>query len=258
MHHRPLTLTILGSGTCVPSLKRSACSVLMETGRSKIVFDCGPGTMRRLLETGVTIFELTHLFLSHFHLDHSGEVPSLLFADKYTFPPRRTRPLMLAGGTGLLDFYQRLKAAYGEWIDPGDDLLELKEFDTNGKDDYTGDGFSVITRPVVHRPESVAFRITVDKTVVVYSGDTDVSRDLVRLSQKADVLICEAALPDDAKADGHLTPSLAGQIAQEAGVRRLVLTHFYPECDQVDVRQQCAGTYDGEIIVAEDLMRIEI
>ncbi len=257
MNHR-LTITILGSGTCVPSLKRSACSLLLEAGGAKAVFDCGPGTMRRMLEAGVTIFEMTHLFLSHFHLDHSGELASLLFANKYSFPPQRTTPLTLAGGKGLLDFFNGLRVVYGEWIDLDNDLLVLKEFDTDKADNYYTGDFSVTTRPVAHRPESVAFRVTVGNTSVVYSGDTDVSENLIRLSHRADVLICESALPDDLKTEGHLTPSLAGEIAQQAEVKRLVLTHFYPECDKVDIRQQCAGTYSGEIILAEDLLRIEI
>jgi len=67
-------ITILGSGTCVPSLKRSSCSVLVETGGSKLVFDMGTGTMRRLLESGVTIGEISHIFFSHFHPDHTGEL----------------------------------------------------------------------------------------------------------------------------------------------------------------------------------------
>ena len=253
-----LSVTILGSGTCVPSLARSACALLMETGGQKAVFDCGPGTMRRLLEAGVTVFDLTHLFLSHFHPDHTGELVSLLFANKYTLPPQRTASLTLAGGKGLADFYNGLRGVFGEWIELGDDLLRFKEFAADGEDYYRHETFSVTTRPVAHRPESVAYRVTVDDCAMVYSGDTDVNENLIRLSQDADLLICESALPDELKAEGHLTPSLAGEIARRAGVKRLVLTHFYPACDKVDIVQQCARTYGGEIILAEDLMRIEL
>ncbi len=242
----------------MPSLERSSCSILMQTAGVNAVFDCGPGTMRRLLQAGVTIFEVSHLFLSHFHLDHTGEVPPLLFATKYSTPRKRTFPLMLAGGSGLSAFYNGLKAVYGEWIDPGDDQLILKEFDTHGRDDYQEAAFSIITRPVAHRPESIAFKVSAGNATVVYSGDTDVSENLVTLCRGADLLICEAALPDGLKSEGHLTPSLAGEIGQQAGVKKLVLTHFYPECEKVDIKQQCARTFSGEIILAEDLMRIEI
>jgi ribonuclease BN (tRNA processing enzyme) len=95
-------------------------------------------------------------------------------------------------------------------------------------------------------------------TSVVYSGDTDFSDNLVALSQNTDLLICEAALPDSLKVKGHLTPSLAGQIASNAQVKQLVLTHFYPECDDVDIEKECRKTYSGPLIIAEDLITIEL
>ena len=57
---------------------------------------------------------------------------------------------------------------------------------------------------------------------------------------------------------GHLTPSLAGEIASAARVKKLVLTHFYPECDRADISDQCRKTYSGPLILAEDLMRINV
>ena len=84
-----MTTTILGSGTCVPSLKRSACSVFIETGGKKILFDIGPGTMRRLLEAQTQIWDISHIFISHFHLDHTGELASFLFSNKYADGSKR-------------------------------------------------------------------------------------------------------------------------------------------------------------------------
>ncbi|MCP4693176.1 MAG: hypothetical protein GY859_34355 [Desulfobacterales bacterium] len=60
------------------------------------------------------------------------------------------------------------------------------------------------------------------------------------------------------KVNGHLTPSLAGEIASLAGARKLVLTHFYPECDLVDIEKECGRTYDGPLALAEDLMRVPV
>jgi ribonuclease BN (tRNA processing enzyme) len=70
------------------------------------------------------------------------------------------------------------------------------------------------------------------------------------------LMICESALPDDQKIDGHLTPSLAGRMAQAAGVKRLVLTHFYPACETVDIENQCRTTYNGELLLARDFMTL--
>lgn len=253
-----MRVTILGSGTCVPSLERSACAVLVETARAKSLFDCGPGTLRRLLETGVGIHEITHLFFSHFHPDHTGEIASLLFAGKYSPGPRRTRPLVMAGGKGFAGFYEAFRGVYGEWIELADGLLVIDEFDTAGPDTRSWDDFTVATEPVNHRPESIAFRLTAGGVSVVYSGDTDTCDSLISLAKDADLMICESALPDGWKVDGHLTPSLAGAMAQKAGVRSLVLTHLYPLCDTVDVVKQCKTAYNGTVCAAKDLMRIEL
>lgn len=248
-------ITILGSGTCVPSLDRNPCSFLMQTGTQNLLFDCGPGTMRRLLEVGVAIFDISHIFLSHFHPDHSGELASFLFALKYPAPACQKLPLTLVAGRGFNAFYERLKAVYGHWIALPADRFTVVELDTLKADHFAGPSFTVCAMPVAHRPESLAYRIVdAEGKVLVYSGDTDFCEGLIAIAAGADLMICESAFPDDQKVDGHLTPSLAGEIAQAAGVRRLVLTHFYPACEDADIENQCRSTYSGEIVLAEDRM----
>jgi ribonuclease BN (tRNA processing enzyme) len=251
----PSRITILGSGTCVPSLRRNPCSFLLETGSEKLLFDCGPGVMRRLLEIGVPIGGISHIFISHFHPDHTGELVSILFAMKYPTPVVRQQPLTLVAGQGFNAFFRGLKAVYGEWIQLPADLFTVVELDTEKPDQYTFSSFSVASMPVNHRPESLAYRIIdADGKSVVYSGDTDVCEGLRAIAADADLMICEAALPDDQKIDGHLTPSLSGKIAQAAAVKRLVLTHFYPACDHADIENQCRNTYNGPLVLARDLM----
>ncbi|MBW2637083.1 MAG: MBL fold metallo-hydrolase, partial [Deltaproteobacteria bacterium] len=121
------------------------------------------------------------------------------------------------------------------------------------------DSFDVNTMPMDHIESSIGFRVAVpDGTSLVYSGDTDYCENLVELSRNTDLLICEAAFPDEKKAKGHLTPSLAGKIATEAKVKTFILTHFYPECESIDIEAQCRRTYKGDLILAEDLMPIEL
>ena len=254
-----ITLTILGSGTCVPSLKRSSCSVLMEIGQSKLLFDSGPGTIRRLLEAGTTIFEISHIFYSHFHLDHSGEFVPILFSTKYPDGRQRKTPLTVTAARGFGHFYAKLKDVYGHWMELAPGLLIIKELDNRGRDALQFEDFSIESAPVVHNEESIAYRITgPDGQAVVYSGDTDFSENLIDLAGSANLLICECATPDDLKIKGHLTPSLAGEIASRANVGQLVLTHFYPDCDRTDIKKQCRKTYDGPLILAQDLMQINI
>jgi ribonuclease BN (tRNA processing enzyme) len=253
-----IKVTILGSGTCVPSLKRSSCALLAQTGSEKILFDLGPGTMRRLLETGVGIHNISHVFLSHFHPDHTGELVSILFSNKYPDENRRKIPLTICGGTGLMAFFDQLKAVYKEWIDLSGHL-RLMEFTATGRDSHQFESFKMETCPVNHREESIAYRITAPNSLtMVYSGDTDYSENLIDLAKNVDLFVCECALPDPMKVPGHLTPSLAGRMASEANVKKLVLTHFYPPCDDADIETQCRKTYKGPLVLAEDLMSFDL
>jgi ribonuclease BN (tRNA processing enzyme) len=251
-----ITVTLLGTGTCVPSLERSSCSVLAETGESKILIDCGPGTMRRLLENGTELHEISHLLLSHFHPDHTGELVPFLFANKYPDGKKRKIPLSVIGGKGISDFYTGLTKVFGSWIDLEPNRLNIVEL-SPGKSGISLDDATLESVHVEHNEESLAFRITGGKRCsFVYSGDTDSCTSLVDIAGNTDLLICESALPDELKVKGHLTPSAAGDIASKANVKQLLLTHFYPECDKVDVEKQCRRTYQGPLILGKDLMRI--
>ncbi len=256
--HSGIKVTILGSGTCVPSLKRSSCSVVMETGGSKLLFDSGPGTMRRLLEADTEIVDISYLFYSHFHPDHTGELATMLFAMKYPEWKQREKHLTIIAGKGFNAFYQGLKSVYGNWITLGADILDVVEMDNQSFDAREFDHFKVDSAPVEHNLESIAYKITSSGgQSVVYSGDTDYSENLIHLAKDTDILICECSLPDQLKVNGHLTPSDAGRIATLASVRKLVLTHFYPECDSADIEKECRKTYNGPLILAEDLMTLE-
>jgi ribonuclease BN (tRNA processing enzyme) len=254
-----LAVTILGSGTCVPNLERSSCSMLVETAGRKWLVDAGAGTIRRLLEAGVTIFELSCILFSHLHPDHTADLIPLLFATKYPAGAGRKEALTVVAGRGFDDFFARLRQVYGHWIDLGGEGFRTIEMDTAGRDQVRLHGVRIETAPVEHSPQSVAFRLTgPGGRSLVYSGDTDYSEQLVGLAREADLLICESAFPEGLKAPGHLTPALAGEIAARAGVRRLVLTHFYPACEQADIEAECRRSYGGPLTLARDLMRIDL
>jgi ribonuclease BN (tRNA processing enzyme) len=254
-----ISLTLLGSGTCVPSLRRSACAAMLRTGGQTLLVDVGPGTMRRLLEAGVSVHEVSALLLTHFHLDHSGELGAFLFANKYPDAAPRTVPLTLTGGPGVSDFFLGLNEVHRGWIDLGPDRLRLLEMPPDGVGEHDFGPVRIATRPMNHNPESVAYRIeSSDGASVVLSGDTGPTEALAELAAGADLLVCESALPDGMGVPNHLTPSEAGMIATRAGVGELVLTHFYPECDAVDVAAQCRRTWNGPLRLAEDLMRLEV
>ncbi|MGI9569393.1 MAG: MBL fold metallo-hydrolase, partial [Desulfobulbia bacterium] len=194
-----------------------------------------------------------------FHPDHSSELVPFIFATKYPDGTQRKTPLSVGGGRGFLDFYERLKSVYGSWIELAPELLNTLEFDNKKSDHRQWENFTVETAPVAHNEESIAYRVTsAGGHSAVYTGDTDYSETIIDLAKKADLLISECALPDKLRVPGHLTPSLAGDLAARAEVRKLVLTHFYPECEKEDIEAECRKTYAGPLVLAEDLMEITV
>jgi len=254
-----MQIVILGSGTCVPSLARSACAILAVTPTQHILLDVGPGTLRRLLEAGHDMALVDHIFLSHFHPDHTGELASFLFASKYPASHRRTAPLHLAGGPGMTDFFKRLEWLYGPWVRLDENRFRLTEWRPGPSEALTEGDIVIQTAPVAHNPESVAMRLSrPNGPSMVYSGDTAPCEALVKLAEGADLLICEAAAPAGQTVPGHMSPAEAGDIATRARVGHLMLTHFYPECDREDPVSDARRSWKGPLTLATDLLRLTL
>ncbi len=133
--------------------------------------------------------------------------------------------------------------------------LELRELTAETID---CDSWRLTARSVPHTDVSLAYRIDAAAGSIVYSGDTDYSEDLIELACGADLFILECAFPEGQKVKGHLTPSLAGDMAARAGVKMLLMTHFYPACRGNDLMSPCQKQFPGKIILAEDLMRLRV
>lgn len=207
-----------------------------------------------MLQGGVDYLNLDAIILTHLHPDHVSDLLPFLFACKYSLAPR-TKDLFLLGGKGLREYYEGLKALYGHWVKAETYKLHLQEAPRGKRSLFE---FSLTTLPLPHTRSSIGLRFEVEGKVLCLSGDTDYCEDLVELSRGADLLVLECSFPDDKKVEGHLTPGLCGRVAREAGAKRLLLTHLYPPCDQVDLVSQCRKEYDGEIIVAEDMLSLKL
>ena len=164
----------------------------------------------------------------------------------------------MVGPKGLEHFYNGMVSLYGHWIVPTGNRLVLRELTPLGPDSVDFGNVTVRSIPSAHSFPSLSYRIEAQGASLTVSGDTDMSEDLVRLAQGTDTLICEASFPDGMKVAGHLVPSEAAEIAQRAGAKKLVLTHFYPPCKEADMVGQAAREFSGEILKAEDLMTIEV
>ncbi|MFP3867432.1 MAG: MBL fold metallo-hydrolase [Desulfobacteraceae bacterium] len=251
-----MEVIIIGSGTAVPSPRRGPPAVALKAAGKVVLLDLGAGTLRALLSVDLDFTRVDIIGLSHFHVDHVGDLAPFLFATHYSLGYHRQAPFWLLAAQGFTDFFHGLKGAFGDWIEPPPGLMKVKELSTTGPDEFRGDDLMIKTAPVRHIASSIAFRIEAEGRAVVYSGDTDISDSLVNLATGADLLILEAANPT--KIPGHLTPAEAGELASRTGVPRLILTHFYPPCDQMDVVAACAQNYAGEIIRAEDGLKVTV
>ncbi len=251
-----MQITILGSGTCVPSLRRSSPGVLVEVERTKIVLDTGPGSLRQMLRAGVSVNDIDLIVYSHFHVDHTADLAPFIFASKYTPDLFRTKPLTIIGPRGLQEFYHCLTQAYGKWIVPEHFAINWIEADAGTQEFAT---FRLRTLPTQHSGNSIAVRIENSCGIsMAYSGDSQYCQNLIEIARQVDLLILECSFPEGMACVGHLTPSRAGQIARESQCRKLVLTHFYPPCDEHDLLTPLRTEYQGEVLLAEDLMTVSL
>ena len=246
---------VIGSGTGIPSLRRGSPGLLVLAGNARILIDSGPGSLRSMLELGITYLDMDLILYTHLHPDHVADLIAILFASKYGDLPRE-KDLLCAGGAGFKSYFEKLKSLYGSWIESKSYQLTIRELLI---DPLLYQGIKVLAKPMAHLSSSVGYRIQFeDGKSVAISGDTDYCKNLVELGYQVDLLVLECSFPDGKKVEGHLTPSLAGRIALESRCKKLLLTHLYPVCDQFDIVNQCRQTYDGNIILGEDLMRIPI
>lgn len=251
-----MELIVLGSGTGVPYLRRGSSAYALKAAGRHLLLDLGSGACRALLRHDLNFSQVDLIALTHLHPDHIGDLVPFLFATHYSLGYTRTEPFWLLAARGFQDFHDRLKGAFGQWVEAPPGLLMLRELDPEGPDRFAWEGLTIKSAPVSHTDGSLAYRVEAGGRTLVYSGDTDVSDSLVRLAQGADLLILECAMPS--KVPGHLTPEEAGRLAALCGVSRLVLTHFYPPCDEVDVVARAAREFPGEIIRAEDDLRLTV
>ena len=252
-----MDLVTVGTGTVAPSATRTSACHWVSRGNLKILLDCGAGALHRLAQFGLPWHQVTHVILSHFHPDHWGELPMLVFALKHTTVPPRRESLVILGPRGVVRLVKQLAEGYGSWLlDPGFPIgiLDLQ----NGEPFPLDAEVSLETFPVPHTPESVALSLTAPEGRLVYTGDTGPSSELARWAAGADLLLAECSLPKEMAMDSHLTPEQAGDLARDAKARQLVLTHFYPPVETSDPARTAGTRFTGRVTAARDGDRFTI
>jgi ribonuclease BN (tRNA processing enzyme) len=281
-----LKLTLLGTGTPAPSLKRQSSGYLLDVGGDVIVFDHGPGAHQRLLEGGRRAVEVTHAVFSHLHYDHCLEYPRLVLQrwdqgadripdlDVFGPPPiaRMTSRLFDADGVYGPDIRARIEhqssidtfAARGGVPPRRRPAPRVKEVAPG--DVIRGDGWTMTVGHATHvQPylECLAFRVDSDDGSFCYSGDSGPDESLVELARGVDVLLhmnhyfsgTEPSEAYHAACGNHRDNAV---LARRAGVKTLVLTHLLDEIDRPEIREriltEIAEEFDGRVVWGEDLM----
>lgn len=252
-----MRLTILGSGTVAPTGDRAASGYWLEAPGVRLLLDCGAGTLQRAATFGVPWAEVTHVAISHFHVDHWGELPHLLFALRWgTLPPRAT-PLTLIGPVGLRARLVMAAGAFEDWLAAPPYGLEIVELEP-GTGCRLGDGVELGCATTPHTEESLAYAVSDGTARFVYTGDTGYDDALADWAGPCDLLLTECSLPDRHAIPSHLTPERAGRLAARAGTRHLVLTHFYPVFGDEDPVAGAKAVFGGTVTAACDGNRFTI
>lgn len=252
------TWTVLGGGTILPQVGLGCAGYALRPrpGSPVTLFDCGPGTVRALAAAGIGLEEVHRVVLSHFHVDHCLDVFALAFARRN--PTVAAPGLELIGPVGLRALLEGGHEAFGRGVDDASrTVVEVP----------VGPAGFVVERSDVrltcaateHNADALCWRAEVPEQFrVAYSGDATEVDALVAIAQGTDLFVCECSHPEDAAELNHLTPRSAGRLAARANVRRLLLTHFYPDVDPAQAGAVAAQEFSGPIELARDGLTLSL
>jgi len=288
---RPLSITLLGTGTPAPSLTRQSSGYLIQVGNDLIVWDHGPGAHHRLIESGHRSIDVTHAFFTHHHYDHcmdygrlvlqrwdqgAGRIPEL---QVYGPPPIARMTAQLFGENGVYAGDIAARTTHRSSLDVyearGGKLPrarpEPKVTEIHAGSVVEGTGWKITVAHAQHAQpylECVALRLDTSEGSICYSGDSGgVADSLVRLAKGCDLFIAmnhffsgtEPTAAFRAATGNHRDNA---EIARRAGVKTLVLTHLTAQIDLPGIREQIVheiqGVFDGTVIWGEDLMKLGV
>ena len=270
-----IALQVLGSGGPELQDKRASSSYLVwQEGRARVLIDAGGGSALRFGESGAEMSQLDVILFTHFHVDHSADFSALV---KSSWFEDRSRSLPVFGPVGndfmpsttefVADFFGEPRGAYrylSELLVPGEQSsYKLKPRNIISTERpavafHSGD-LTISAVRVVHGPvHALAWRVELAGKSIVFSGDTNGEGGLPQLAANADLLIAHNAVPEGATGVErrlHMPPSVIGQIAADAHVRQLVLSHRMLRTlgKEPETQSEIRKHYSGPIRFANDL-----
>jgi ribonuclease BN (tRNA processing enzyme) len=269
-----VAVQVLGSGGPELQDKRASSSYLVwEHGRARVLVDVGGGSALRFGESGAQMSQLDVILFTHFHVDHSADFPALINSSWFE---ERKRPLPIYGPEGndfmpsttefVADFFgeRGIYRYLSELLAPGEESdYKLQPHNVEGSTKplvaFRNVDLAAYSVRVVHGGvPALAWRIEVGGKLIVFSGDTNGEGALTQLAANADLFVAHNAVPEGAvgfERRLHMPPSVIGQIAGDAHVKHLVLSHRMLRTlgKEDQTRSEIKKRYSGPVEFANDL-----
>ncbi|HZO63129.1 MAG TPA: MBL fold metallo-hydrolase [Gaiellaceae bacterium] len=211
-----MRLTVVGCSPAWPNAGGAHAGYLVEGERGRVLLDCGPGVLSRLrAREGWP--RLDAIVVSHFHPDHSGDLPPWLWGHR-TGPARGLpAPALWLPPGGHREL--------GRFSDRFDETFPVHEYEPGVA--FAAGGLIVTPYAVSHYDiPTFGLRVEEHGSVLAYSADTGPTPALAALARDADLFLCEATLEErETGLRGHLTSAEAAEASASAGARRLLLVH---------------------------------
>jgi len=270
-------ITLLGTGSPIPSPDRAGPATLVQSGTSNILFDCGRGVVMRLAQAQLFPSMLSGVVLTHLHSDHVCDLNDVITTHWVMSPPGAS--LRIVGPLGTRAFVDATLVALaldvGYRVRHHDDLSEgpaLDVLEVEPGATFTIGDQEVVAGATDHRPvePTLGYRITDDGKSVVIAGDGVPCASLDDLVRGATAYV-QTVIRDDLVAlipserlhdilDYHSSVAHAADTAKRAGVKALVLTHYVPSPSpgSEDEWRRLAGGFDGLIVIGDDLTSLDL
>ena len=283
-----MRLHVIGNGCPHPTPDWYGSAFILEVGRESVLIDCGPATTYKMTRMGLKPGQVGHVFLTHHHFDHNADFPCFALT-RWDFSKGTEPPLAIYGPPPTKAFVEQLLGKQGAFFPdwqarvkhPASQKLHKGRGGRMPRPAPAFDARDVAPGPVartkawtataerVHHCEpwleSLAYRFEADQGSVLFAGDCADCPELRHFAQGVHTLVAACAYVgryDPVVADVITGAAEAGEIAQQAGARRLLLTHVSPAFTRASTRRralaEAARAFSGEILLPKELTAVEL